>query len=528
MASSRERDSFDDSSPTTPLLPRSPTSPSFSAPKHQKPWILVAVIGALAIFIVDLGNFLLNPARTRLYESSICLRFYQDTDPSQIRNGTIQERLCKINEVQDTVAMVFGWQDLFDAIPGILLAVPYGALADKYGRKWILVLGFLGLELSMLWIMLICYLDLQLKLTWFSSIFLMIGGGSTVAIATVFTMLSDVVPPERRTTIFFYVGATLLVSEVIAPAIGFWLMKYGDWLTFCVGAAISGLAVVLACFLPETLHSRDQPELPDDRLEDEVDDLAERTSMSSGKGHGHGFKDQIHRLRETLHFLKKDLSLTLVVFTFLVNRLARQSQDLVIRYASKRYGWTIRQASLLNSLRASFNLLTLVVLLPGISMLLLKWIKLAPQRGDLWISRGSIAFTVLSFLIMGFSFTPAILIWGLIFYTFGSGFSMAMRSIAVFMVGGQASKDIGRLFAVVAILESCGLLISGPLIAQFFRWGMKLGNAWLGMPFLLSAALFLPVLVITYCISLRDISAVPHAVHGDQADANLPPYTDEE
>ncbi|KAF2492574.1 MFS general substrate transporter [Lophium mytilinum] len=528
MASPRDQDSFDGDSSTTPLLPRTPTSTSTSAQKHRKPWILVAVIGALAIFIVDLGNFMFYPARTRLYESSICLRFYQDTDPSQIRNGTVPEQLCKINEVQDTVAMVFGWQDLFDAIPGILLAVPYGALADKYGRKWILVLGFLGLELSVLWIMLICYLELPLKLTWFSSIFMMIGGGSQVAVATVFTMLTDVVPPERRTTIFFYVAATLLLAEVIAPAIGFALMQYGNWLPFCIGAAVSALATVLACFLPETLHSRDQPERRDDRLEDEADDLTERASMSSGKGHGHGFKDQIHRLREALHFLKRDLSLTLVVFTFLVNRLARQSQDLVIRYASKRYGWTIRQASLLNSLRAGFNLLTLIVILPGISMLLLKWMKLAPQRGDLWISRGSVAFTVLSFLIMGFSFTPAILIWGLIFYTFGTGFSMAMRSIAVFMVGGQASKDIGRLFAVVAILENCGMLISGPLIAQFFRWGMKLGNAWLGMPFLLSAVLFVPVLAITYCISLRDLSAVPDVGRGDQGGAASVPYTDED
>jgi MFS family permease len=156
MAFPRQRDSFDEDSPTTPLLPRLPTSPYNATSKPQKPWILVAVISALAIFLIDLGCFLLNPARTRIYEASICVRFYLETDPSQVLNDTVQESLCKINEVQDVVAMVFGWQDLFDAIPGILLAVPYGALADKYGRKWILVLGFVGLELSILCMMLIC------------------------------------------------------------------------------------------------------------------------------------------------------------------------------------------------------------------------------------------------------------------------------------------------------------------------------------------------------------------------------------
>jgi uncharacterized membrane protein len=111
---------------------------------------------------------------------------------------------------------------------------------------------------------------------------------------------------------------------------------------------------------------------------------------------------------------------------------------------------------------------------------------------------------------------------------------MAMRSIAVFMIGGQASQDIARLFAIIAIMESIGMLISGPLIAQFFRWGMKLGKAWLGMPFLLSATLFVPVLIITYCISLRDLSTVPAGSSGtgndhsrDRSHERVEPYADE-
>lgn len=81
-----------------------------------------------------------------------------------------------------------------------------------------------------------------------------------------------------------------------------------------------------------------------------------------------------------------------------------------------------------------------------------------------------------------------------------------MRSIAVFMVGGQTSHDIARLSATIAILESLGMLLSGPFLSFIFRWGMKLGDAWLGMPFLLSGMLFFLITVITYTISLRDLS----------------------
>ena len=52
--------------------------------------------------------------------------------------------------------MLFGWQDLWDSVPGIFLAVPYGALADKYGRRWILTLGLAGAECTMLWIIFVC------------------------------------------------------------------------------------------------------------------------------------------------------------------------------------------------------------------------------------------------------------------------------------------------------------------------------------------------------------------------------------
>jgi hypothetical protein len=125
-------------------------------------------------------------------------------------------------------------------------------------------------------------------------------------------------------------------------------MKYGEWLPFCIGAIICATATVLCCFLPETLHSKDAPELADDRLEDA--DSSGVVPNYSGKGdvHGHGFKGQFYRLRETLSFLKTDASLTMAVLTFLVNRLARQSQDLIVRYASKRYDWTIRQVCHIN------------------------------------------------------------------------------------------------------------------------------------------------------------------------------------
>jgi MFS family permease len=93
----------------------------------------------------------------------------------------------------------FGWQDMFDAIPGLLLAVPLGALSDQRGRKKIFAWCLVGLQLNSAWVLLICWMrSLPLQLVWFSSAFLFIGGGPLVASSIALTMVADIVPPEKR------------------------------------------------------------------------------------------------------------------------------------------------------------------------------------------------------------------------------------------------------------------------------------------------------------------------------------------
>ena len=68
-------------------------------------------------------------------------------------------------------------------------------------------------------------------------------------------------------------------------------------------------------------------------------------SQCSSKQKGYGFKAQMQRLRDMMRFLKRDISLTLVVFTFLVNRLGRRPTDLLLRYSWKGRHRTIHKVS---------------------------------------------------------------------------------------------------------------------------------------------------------------------------------------
>lgn len=149
------------STEAAPFLSRHDSSDSLAIaplpPKTKKPWVSLVLLAFALVAIVDIGAFLADPPRTRVYEANLCLIYYREHDPSAIgEDGAVPEKLCKVDEVQQKMAMIFGWQDMFDAIPGILLAVPFGTLADRVGRKWIFTASLMGLQFGSAWVLMIC------------------------------------------------------------------------------------------------------------------------------------------------------------------------------------------------------------------------------------------------------------------------------------------------------------------------------------------------------------------------------------
>ncbi|KAF1999027.1 MFS general substrate transporter [Amniculicola lignicola CBS 123094] len=496
-----------------PLLSPTRTDSPFLTPeapsKKSKPWIILCVLIFLLVAIVDFGEFMAQAPKTRVFEANLCLRHYQEYDPSKIRpDGTVEETLCKLDPIQNKLASIFGWQDTFDAIPGILLAIPFGTLADKYGRKWIFALGLFGLQCQSAWVLFICwYRTLPLQMTWMGSLFYLLGGGPSVAVAIGLTMVADIVPPHLRTSVFLYLTSSMLVSEMIAPVIAARLMERSDWYPLVLALIIQGIGISIAVVFPETLHLRDLPEPSDD--ESEVIEL-------SPKPHGNGIKAQMRHFTDTLKFIRSDYTLGLILFTFLANRLGRQALSLLIRYASKRYNWPIKKAAYLLSFRAATNLVAMTVFVPGVNIFLLKFVRLPAHRADIWLARGSIMITVLAFFIIGAATYPAILIFGLLIYNMGTGYNAAMRSVSIHAVGGQASPDVGRLFAVVAIIESIGAMIAGPGINGLFQWGMDRGEPWIGAPFIAAAVMFVIVTCVTFIINVQDKTVIMYEEVSDE------------
>jgi hypothetical protein len=343
--------------------------------------------------------------------------------------------------------------------------------------------------------------SLPLQLTWFSSVFYLIGGGPIVATAIGITMVSDIVPPEKRTSIFLYLMASVLIAELIAPILAARMMEHGDWLPLLLALAIQQVGVFIGILFPETLHLRDMPEPADGDMQQGQMELRSMDKTQSTKFR---WRDQIGHFRDALTFLRRDATVALVILTFFVNRIGRQALSMLIRYASKRYHWKIQKAAYLLSFRAATNLVSMTVFVPIVNLILLRVVKIPAHFADLWIAKGSIILLTGSFLIMGVATHPALLIIGLLVYNLGTGYNAAMRSISIHAIGGQSSPDVGRLFAVIAIFEALGSMIAGPLLAEVFEWGIRTGEPWIGVPYLLSAAIFGVVTAMTWFISVKD------------------------
>lgn len=59
---------------------------------------------------------------------------------------------------------------------------------------------------------------------------------------------------------------------------------------------------------------------------------------------------------------------------------------------------------------------------------------------------------------------------------------------------------MGRLYALISLMEGVGNLIAGPGMAWAFRLGINLGETWIGLPFGFAAVLFTLVLPVVFVV----------------------------
>lgn len=83
--------------------------------------------------------------------------------------------------------------------------------------------------------------------------------------------------------------------------------------------------------------------------------------------------------------------------------------------------------------------------------------------------------------------------------------SGGMSSVLCSLLNSLAEpRHLGRLNAVVGIMEMASLLIAAPTLSQSLRVGLEMGGAWVGPPFLCAAAIMAVSTVVVWIVRVDE------------------------
>ncbi|KAF7587037.1 hypothetical protein BBP40_007833 [Aspergillus hancockii] len=296
----------------------------------------VPVLCYILALLVDSAEAMRSTPKTRLFEIILCRRYYAaaDSDPDTPRTTQpdIPEHMCKAPDVQSAVVTTKLWLKIGESLFALILAIPFGKLSNKRGRKLVLALGVTGQVLAEGWIVAVCFFDavFPFDLVYASSIFKSLGGGQMVLSAIVHAILADVVSEERRAQAFFHMASVSLGAEVIAPLMGSILMQArGVYAPLLCGFPLQVLAIAALLLIPQSVdHVHDLDEEQQSNRGEMADGSSERDTKTSGL---QIMTKKVLRKAKTSWALIRSNGRTLVVaISFLVTYLGKDTLDFLV------------------------------------------------------------------------------------------------------------------------------------------------------------------------------------------------------
>ncbi|KYG47559.1 hypothetical protein M433DRAFT_33285, partial [Acidomyces richmondensis BFW] len=466
------------------------------------------------VVIVSFGGQLMESPQIRIKESIICYAYYEDTDRSKISVGRdvigpgaiggVAELWCKADAVQGQLAILQGYQEFFDGVPSILLAIPFGWAADKYGRKPILSLALVGVVLRTIWLQLVLWYwqAFDVRYTWLSTIGLVVGGGSGVLTTLLFTIVADITPQAERAAIFLRAGALNLLAALAMPPLAAWLMTFNPWIPSLTGTVLGLIAVSVCILIPETLDYHQQVENPcqPEHLSNVMEGaIPQDTNNMSQSVLATATHRWLAKINDSLAFLTKDWRVGALILCFLCHGFVSAAIQLLLQYVSKRYGLTFSKTTLILMISNGFRTLLLLVILPFASAHTMRVFSLSSQEKDLYFTRASQMLLIVGMACIGFSPNLSTVAVSSVITALGQGTYLLLRSFLTTLV---EAHHIARVYSIIGIMDTAGLMLASALLAGFFKIGVALGGLWIALPYFFVAAVSSLFLVLMCAVKL--------------------------
>ncbi|KIW10592.1 hypothetical protein PV08_11556 [Exophiala spinifera] len=450
----------------------------------QPPRVSRAVFWKLyaLVFCVNIAFQLLIPAQTEIFENIYCKQWYRrHPRPDLPAHRPVPESFCKISPIQTQVSSLKGWLEVSQAVPGLLLSIPVGVLADRIGRRHILIANALSILLMQVWITAVTWFDgrFPLQTVWLAGTLGLFTGGSMVTEMLFICILSDISPHDRLADTFVFTTSFSYIGRMLGPLVSGILMRWSPWYPVYLGLGVLGVTIFVVVSLPETLHLQKREDTATEETSSERDERTTTTPPPPPNNRS-SFTASRTSIRKVLK-IWSDWRLVVVALTLPLKIIFYALNDLVQRYVSDRYGWTLANATLLYSLQAATTTAMLLTVLPLISNYIDSRFSISVLQKNVVLTRASLFVLALAYAIIGLAPNPAIMLIGMFVETLSTGLPATMRALAAALV---SSQDKGSVFSVMAVAETLSTMMAYPVTAMLFNIGLEHGGGvWLGLPY---------------------------------------------
>ncbi|KAI0193161.1 major facilitator superfamily domain-containing protein [Astrocystis sublimbata] len=519
-------DDFAESVERTPLLPAAPKSSSSATGSHthgtghqeivspiepridavpilQRPGVIIVIL-YIIVFVASASGGFQNISMTRIFEDILCRRYY-----NRGNDEPIDEEMCKIDAIQSDLAYLFAIQFSLNAGVSVLTALPWGIAADKIGRRVIFAIGLIGMGMALLWIMVVGWFSQTLspRMVWLSPIAYLLGGGNPVLLATINSMVVDIVPESERSGSFMRVHGASMVGNLISPALASILMaSTGPWPPITLAFFLTTLPAFAIFLIPETL-----------KLKRQSDD----NGLSGGRTFKADLAETLRELKKSVTIFSSTSTIIILLITMLQLSLVQSTLQFLSQFASKRYHIPIAQTGYIQSTYGAAFIAVSFFILPFVSSAVLRpgapaFLRIHDdKRRDLVFSRASYLVSTVAAFILGLSTSLPMFIFGLTILAFGASGEGFLKSIATLYV---TTTQRTRLFTILGLAAFASDLWVSPALAALFSLGMRLGGIWIGLPYFGLSVLC----VVMFSLSLfLDLPSSPMASEESDFDETL-------
>ena len=483
-------------------------------------------IGAVLILVllVNLAMSLYQLPLNRVIERRLCEEYYAKSDPPALRpDGGVDEKLCKINVIQQDLGWIQGAMETIWVVGGkfsppsshqaqrlvlidsadFVMTIPIGFMAEKYGRRAILLLNLVPRVVMLSWAVAVGYSEQWLPTkAIIAAPILSVLGGDCVFNSITYALASDLTDDYvLRATYFGYMSSVSYVVALLGPALASASMTLVLWLPFLIGILLLLFAVPTISLLPTPgayAVSGDVPEAEGGYESEQTRPLLS-SPLLKARDSRTSLLTSVAKQFRMLHaiVMSHPWNFSLLLISFLLTSLASSDTKLLVQYISKRYHWAFASTGYLLSGKAIINFTLLTVVIPAI-LRARSAARASPDETNIRYAKICLVVSVAGASAIACSVEVWMLIVSLLVYALGSAlpiFTLSLlKSPAVSPPQEDAARDASdpetQIFSIVMLVKTVGSLLGAPLMAMLWVRGIGLGGAAMGMPYFVSAACY--------------------------------------